>query len=82
MTDELLQRVDQPLETSTGTGRPFILSDYNRDGDSYRSPWTNEYAPQIEDGFKPSQKLRALEVQVRKREERREREGWTSDKDN
>ncbi|GMH94278.1 hypothetical protein TrST_g13696 [Triparma strigata] len=64
MTDELLQRVDQPLETSTGTGRPFILSDYNRDGDSYRSPWTNEYAPQIEDGFKPSQKLRALEVQA------------------
>mmetsp|Transcript_28124 Transcript_28124/g.53234 ORF Transcript_28124/g.53234 Transcript_28124/m.53234 type:complete len:285 (-) Transcript_28124:2-856(-) len=64
MTDELLQRVDQPLETSTGAGRPFILSDYNRDGDSYRSPWTNEYAPHIEDGFKPSQKLRALEVQA------------------
>ncbi|GMH66479.1 hypothetical protein TL16_g08965 [Triparma laevis f. inornata] len=61
ITDELLQRVDQPLETSPASGRPFILSDYNRDGDSYRSPWTNEYSPLITDGFKPSQKLRDLE---------------------
>ena len=40
-TDELLQRVDQPLEEATcpRTGRRFLLCDYNRDGDSYRSPW-------------------------------------------
>ena len=40
-TDELLQRVDQPLEEAAcpRTGRKFLLCDYNRDGDSYRSPW-------------------------------------------
>lgn len=37
-TDELLQRVDQPLKEDTDpeTGRKFLLCDYNRDGDSYR----------------------------------------------
>ena len=62
-TDELLQRVDQPLEEAAcpRTGRKFLLCDYNRDGDSYRSPWSNEYDPPIEDGFRPSEKLRILE---------------------
>lgn len=38
LTDELLQRVDQPLkvEKDPSTGRHFIVCDYNRDGDSYR----------------------------------------------
>lgn len=37
-TDELLQRVDQPLkiEMDSDTGRPFLQCDYNRDGDSFR----------------------------------------------
>ena len=37
-TDELLQRVDQPLEVATdpSNGRKYLLCDYNRDGDSYR----------------------------------------------
>eukprot|EP01038_Epipyxis_sp_PR26KG_P011528 gene11528-15442_t len=84
-TDELLQRVDQPLkeavdETASGLvitkmfdsnfydfmmmstqGRKYLLCDYNRDGDSYRSPWTNQYDPYIEDGFLPSEKLREME---------------------
>jgi len=65
-TDELLQRVDQPLEEATDreTGRKFLLCDYNRDGDSYRSPWSNRYDPPIEDGFLPSDKLRQLEVEA------------------
>jgi capping protein beta len=29
-------------------GKPFLLSEYNRDGDSYRSPWTNQYFPPID----------------------------------
>lgn len=29
-------------------GKPFLKSEYNRDGDSYRSPWTNKYFPPIE----------------------------------
>lgn len=65
-TDELLQRVDQPLEEATcqETGRKFLLCDYNRDGDSYRSPWSNKYQPTLPDGFLPSDSLRALEVEA------------------
>ncbi len=39
LTDELLTNVDQPLKVQkdTKTGKTFILCDYNRDGDSYRS---------------------------------------------
>ena len=64
--DELLQRVDQPLEEAkcTDTGRAYLLCDYNRDGDSHRSPWSNKYDPPIDDGFVPSEKLRRLEVEA------------------
>ena len=64
--DELLQRVDQPLEEATckATGRAYLVCDYNRDGDSHRSPWSNEYQPVIDDGFVPSEKLRRLEVEA------------------
>jgi capping protein beta len=68
LEDELLNHIDQPLkvEMDTKAGREFVLCDYNRDGDSYRSPWTNEYfpAPEEESGFLPSTKLRAMEVQA------------------
>lgn len=65
-TDELLQRIDQPLEVSidSETGRKFLLCDYNRDGDSYRSPWSNRYFPAIEDGFLPSERIRAMEIEA------------------
>jgi len=71
LDEELCQRVDTPLQLDkdTKTGRQFILCDYNRDGDSYRSPWSNEYFPPIEDdedGFKPSSNLRELEVEANK----------------
>jgi len=65
-TDELLQRIDQPLteDVDKATGKKFLLCDYNRDGDSYRSPWSNTYQPAIDDGFLPSDKLRAMEVEA------------------
>ena len=65
-TDELLQRIDQPLteDIDVTTGRKFLLCDYNRDGDSYRSPWSNAYQPAIDDGFLPSEKLRAMEMEA------------------
>jgi len=65
-TDELLQRVDQPLEVATDaeTGLKYLLCDYNRDGDSYRSPWSNKYEPPLEDGFVPSPALRELEQEA------------------
>eukprot|EP00605_Chrysophyceae_sp_TOSAG23-4_P001979 GSChrysophyteH1.ASY1.ANO1.2193.1 assembled CDS len=64
--DELLQRIDQPLEEASDpvNGRKFLQCDYNRDGDSYRSPWSNKYTPELDDGFLPSDKLRKMEVEA------------------
>jgi len=45
-------------------GRKFLMCDYNRDGDSYRSPWSNKYDPPIDDGFLPSERLRVMEVEA------------------
>ena len=38
LTEELLSRVDQPLQVAAddAAGRDFLLCDYNRDADSYR----------------------------------------------
>ena len=38
LTEELLSRVDQPLQVAVDdvSGREFLLCDYNRDADSYR----------------------------------------------
>lgn len=45
LTEELLASVDQPLAIARcqKTGRDYLLCDYNRDGDSYRSPWSGEF---------------------------------------
>lgn len=47
LTEELLAAVDQPLKVvrDRAVGKDYLLCDYNRDGDSYRSPWTNTYTP-------------------------------------
>ena len=47
LTEELLAAVDQPLKVfrDRTVGKDYLLCDYNRDGDSYRSPWTNTYTP-------------------------------------
>lgn len=64
LTEEFLQRVDQPLQTRvcTTTGRRYLLCDYSRDGDSWRSPWSNSYEPPLADGFMPAPALREIEV--------------------
>lgn len=66
LTEDLLNHVDQPLkvEKDTKSGKSFIQCEYNRDGDSYRSPWTNKYFPAMDDGFKLSAKLRAMELEA------------------
>lgn len=62
LCEDLLSSVDQPLKIARDkTGKDYLLCDYNRDGDSYRSPWTNKYDPELEDGAVPSDKLRSLE---------------------
>jgi len=64
LCEDLLSSVDQPLKIARDkiVGKDYLLCDYNRDGDSYRSPWTNSYDPPLEDGAMPSERLRKLEV--------------------
>lgn len=64
LTEDLLSSVDQPLEIRRcpQTNRDYLLCDYNRDGDSYRSPWSNEFDPPLEDGTVPSERVRKLEI--------------------
>lgn len=66
LCEDLLSSVDQPLKVAKcrATGKDYLLCDYNRDGDSYRSPWSNKYDPPISDGAVPSDKLRSLEVKA------------------
>jgi capping protein beta len=67
LTEDLLNAVDQPLKVATDSkdGRQFILCDFNRDGDAYRSPWSNEYCYGEGEGeLFPRPDLRALEVEA------------------
>ncbi|KAJ1741110.1 F-actin-capping protein subunit beta [Coemansia sp. RSA 989] len=63
LTEDLLSAVDQPLKIRTDVeGKEYLVCDYNRDGDSYRSPWSNQYDPPLADGSVPSEELRKLEI--------------------
>jgi len=63
--EDLLSSVDQPLKIAhdKAAKKDYLLCEYNRDGDSYRSPWSNKYDPPFPDGNLPNSELRALEVQ-------------------
>jgi len=65
--EELLSSVDQPLKIAfdDSMSRDFLLCDYNRDGDSYRSPWSNKYFPSAS-GVLPSKETRDLEIKMNK----------------
>lgn len=64
--EDLLSSVDQPLRMlqDSETGKFFLLCDYNRDGDSYRSPWSNKYYPEQIEGNFPNERLRELEIET------------------
>lgn len=67
MAADLLASVDTPLKTLTcpKTNKPFLCCDYNRDGDMYRSPFSNEFVGDDkpdDDAPKPSEHLRELEL--------------------
>lgn len=64
--EDLLSAVDQPLTVARcpKTQRDYLCCDYNRDGDSYRSPWSNEFFPAIEDAAYPSERVRRMEVEA------------------
>jgi capping protein beta len=38
------------IEFDTAINREFLKCEYNRDGDSYRSPWSNKYFPTPQSG--------------------------------
>ncbi|WWD16059.1 hypothetical protein CI109_100484 [Kwoniella shandongensis] len=64
--DDLLGNVDQPLKLlrDEEQGKDFLGCDYNRDGDSFRSPWSNTYLPESTSGPTPSPRLRQLETSL------------------
>lgn len=69
LAGELLSSVDQPLQyrKCEETGKSYLICDYNRDGDSYRSPWSNKYYPALSEedaelAPKPLNDLRELEL--------------------
>jgi hypothetical protein len=67
LTEELLESVDVPLGVKRcKTGRDFLTCDYNRDGDSWRSPWNNEFYPPLDDGegVVPTERVRKMEVRA------------------
>jgi capping protein beta len=66
LTDDLLTHIDQPLkiEKDSKTGKTFVKCDYNRDGNSYRSPWSNLYHPEVPDAYFPTPALLELETQA------------------
>lgn len=65
ISEELLNAIDQPLKIAIdrNLNKEYLLCEYNRDGNSYRSPWSNTYYPSIPDGILPSNRLRKLEIE-------------------
>jgi len=63
LVEDLLSAVDQPLKIAydSESKKDYLLCDYNRDGDSYRSPWSNKYDPPLPDGQTPTKTTRELE---------------------
>jgi len=68
IVEDLLAAIDQPLKVAHDSSqkKDYLLCDYNRDGDSYRSPWSNAYDPPLKDGTLPSKELREIEVEANK----------------
>lgn len=67
LADDLLSSVDQPLQVFKGD-RPFLLSDYNRDGNLFRSPYDNKFysleTKKPESDGPVNEKLNALEKEL------------------
>jgi capping protein (actin filament) muscle Z-line, beta len=68
LQEDLLESVDVPLPVKVcrKTKREFLCCDYNRDGDSWRSPWSNEFEPPLPDGegVVPSDRVRKMEIRA------------------
>ena len=66
LTDTLLSTVDIPLKIveDTETNGSFVACDFNRDLDSFRSPFSSKYFPPLPDGQQISQRLRKMEIKA------------------
>jgi len=65
--NEFSQKVDHPAEVcKEDIQGEFLKCEFNRDGDSYRSPLSNHYFPPLEDGKVLAKELRELEVTFNK----------------
>lgn len=64
LRDALFQTVDLPFKiiNDPDNNEQFIGCEFNRDADSYRSPFTNFYEPELPDGRRPSDRLREMEI--------------------
>lgn len=70
LAEDLLSSVDSQLivkKDPDSSNKEYLCCDYNRDIDSYRSPWSNKYFPELnEDDLQespfPNSQLRKLEV--------------------
>ena len=60
---EFLNNIEKQLEICKDDSMGyFIKSSFNRVGDSYRSPWTNKFFPELEQPVYPPEIFRDLEV--------------------
>ena len=67
LLNEFLQKVDNRTKVCKDDPKgEFIMCEQNRDGDSYRSPYSNRYFPQTDDAKYPCAELRALEETLNK----------------
>lgn len=74
LAEDLLASIDTPLKTikCLQSGKSFLCCDYNRNGDSYRSPFTNKFINESKNSIDndddddeapyPSDHLRELEI--------------------
>ena len=67
LLNEFLQKVDNRTKVCKEDPKgEFIMCEQNRDGDSYRSPISNNYFPPTDDAKYPSEPLRKLEETLNK----------------
>ena len=67
LLNEFLQKVDNRTKVCKDDPKgEFIMCEQNRDGDSYRSPISNQYFPPTDDAKYPSAPLRQLEETLNK----------------
>lgn len=68
LLNEFLQKIDQPSEAEhESIYGEFLKCEYNRDGDSYRSPSSNKYIPSSDEDLRyPSEDMRNLEINFNK----------------